>query len=122
MADRFIFGLWLENEMHTRNITQSELARRAGVTRAAINGVLSSARGPGVELCQGIAKAFKIPPEEVYRAAGILPPVPKEDEDLSKINHLYHTLKERSSKSRALEFLEFLTQQEEKNDRKRQRS
>ncbi len=118
MVDTMDFPKWLEEELKHRNITQSELARRAGVTRAAMSGILSGARGPGVDLCQGIAKAFKLPPEEVYRAAGILPPEKEQDQTLYRINHLYHTLKDKASKTRALDFLEFLSQQEEKNDRK----
>ena len=68
------FSDWLEQELNERGLSQSELARRAGVTRAAINGVLSGARGPGVDLVKGIAKAFNIPAEEVFRHADILPP------------------------------------------------
>lgn len=69
-------------------------------------------------MCNGISRAFKIPIEEVYRAAGILPPEPDKDETLYRIEHLYHTLKEDNNKYRALDFLEFLSQQEDKNDRK----
>ena len=75
MADKYSFSEWLQAEMTQRDLSQSELARLAGVTRSAINGVLSGSRGPGHDLCSGIARAFKLPPEAVYRAAGLLPPV-----------------------------------------------
>lgn len=76
----------------------------------------------GKDLAQSVAEALKLPLEEVYRAAGILPPERPKDETLYRIEHLYHTLKEDSSKTRALEFLEFLSQQEGKNnDRKGKR-
>ena len=73
------FSEWLTTVLFQKGISQSELARQAGVTRGAINGVLTGARGPGVDLCNGIARALKIPPEEVLRAAGLLPPEPKKD-------------------------------------------
>lgn len=72
----------------------------------------------GKDLAQSVAEALKVPAEEVFRIAGLLPPEPPKDETLYRIEHLYHTLKESSSKTRALEFLEFLSQQEEKSDRK----
>lgn len=79
------FSDWLEQELKEQGLTQSELARRAGVTRAAINGVLSGARGPGVDLIKGIAKAFNIPAEEVFRRADILPPTVTKNELVERI-------------------------------------
>ncbi len=111
------FAQWLENVLNERGMSQAELARQAGVTRAAINGVLTGARGPGIDLCKGIAQALKIPPEEVYRAAGLLDTEPDDDERMQKIKTLYHTLRHDGSKERALEFIQFLSDQEDKNDR-----
>ncbi len=87
MAYAETFATWLEFQLKEHNISQSELARRAGVTRGAINGILMGARGPGVDLCKGIAKALEIPPEQVLRAAGLLPPAVNIDEDIEKIIH-----------------------------------
>jgi transcriptional regulator with XRE-family HTH domain len=81
------FAEWLENVMVQQGLSQSELARRSGVTRSAINGVLKGTRGPGVDLANGIAKALKLPPEEVYRAAGLLPPAIDVDEEIERIIH-----------------------------------
>ena len=79
------FSDWLEQELKERGMSQSELARKAGVTRAAINGVLSGARGPGVNLIKGIARAFNIPAEEVFRHADILPPSVTKNELIERI-------------------------------------
>jgi transcriptional regulator with XRE-family HTH domain len=81
------FPTWLEERLKEQGITQSELARRAGVTRGAINGILQGVRGPGVELSKGIAKALSLPPEQVLRAAGLLPPEAKINEQMEKIIH-----------------------------------
>jgi transcriptional regulator with XRE-family HTH domain len=87
MVDKVDFAGWLELRLEEQGISQAELARRAGVTRAAINSILTGARGPGVELCKGIARALKLPPEQVYRAAGLLPAAVKIDEDIEQILH-----------------------------------
>lgn len=118
MAYKLDFSEWLESVMREQGVSQSELARMSGVTRSAINGILRGARGPGVDLCNGIARALKIPPEEVLRAAGLLPTEQPQDENLYKIEHLYHTLKDKSNRERALQFLQFLSDLEDKDDRK----
>jgi transcriptional regulator with XRE-family HTH domain len=81
------FASWLEEQLKEQGISQAELARRAGVTRGAINGVLQEARGPGVELSKGIAKALRLPEQQVMRAAGLLAPAPETDEELEQIIH-----------------------------------
>lgn len=40
MVNRSEFGNWLQGELDKRGWRQAELARRAGVTRAGINGIL----------------------------------------------------------------------------------
>ncbi|MDP1713929.1 MAG: helix-turn-helix transcriptional regulator [Anaerolineales bacterium] len=92
MADKTKFAKWLENELETRNISQSELARQAGVTRGAINGILTGSKGPGIDLCKGIAQAFDLPPEIVFRAAGLLPPDTTVTELIQQITHLTNEL------------------------------
>lgn len=74
MVDKF--SEWLKSEMAARDLSQSDLGRMAGVTRSAINGVLTGARNPGVELCRAIAEAFNISPVTVFRKAGLLPEKP----------------------------------------------
>jgi len=58
--------------METRGIGVRELARLGHVSPAGISKVLSQTRQPGIELCQGIAKAFKMPQAEVFEKAGLL--------------------------------------------------
>lgn len=67
------FKNWLITELNKRGWNQSELAVAAGVTRTAISDVLSGRRNPGVELCNSLARALRLPPEVVFRHAGLLP-------------------------------------------------
>ena len=90
------FAEWLQSEMNKRGLSQANIAREAGVTRAAINGVLVGVRGPGNDLCLALARAFRFPPEVVFRAAGLLPPaLDKRDPRLEKIEYILPGLPER---------------------------
>lgn len=78
------FVAWMEEARIRRGWTQAELARRAGVSQAAISRVMSGTRGVGVELCRSIADALGVPEKEALRAAGLLKddaePAPGQDE------------------------------------------
>jgi transcriptional regulator with XRE-family HTH domain len=108
----FLFGNWLEAELKEREMTQADLARSAGVTRGAINGVITGARGPGIDLCQAIARAFQIPPEEVFRQAGFLPFKSETNEMIERATYLIENYKHPETKERALDYLEHLMVQE----------
>jgi len=88
------FSNWLLVEIESRKWGVPDLARAAHVTRGAIGNVLRGERGPGTELCTAIARAFKLPPEVVFRKAGILPPVPKENIKVEELNEIARHLKE----------------------------
>lgn len=112
------FATWIINELDRRGWNQSELARRAGLSPTAVSDVLSSRRNPGLVFCDGIAQAFKMPSEDVYRIAGLLPGETDADPTLSKIQHLFSALQDEGSKQKALEFLQFLSDLEDKDARK----
>jgi len=99
-----------------KKITQAELSRKAGRSKAAISDVISGRRNLGVEFAKDIADALDIPPEEFLRMMDILPPKPKADNLLERIDYLYHSLRDPGNKKRALEYMEFLKQQDEKGD------
>jgi len=88
------FIKWLNEEMALRGWNQAELARKAGVSRAAISNILSSMRTPGPDLCGAIAQAFQIAPEVVFRKAGLLPESAESqmNEDLADLVTTYNAL------------------------------
>ena len=86
------FEEWLVARMAESNMSQSELAKKAGITQSAISLILSGTRNPGLEMCTGIARALRLPPEEVFRAAGILPPVTPRTALIQKIEHIVSEL------------------------------
>lgn len=83
MATTFVE--WLTQELYTRDLSQAELSRRAGISQAAIAHVLAGDRNPGEKFCRAIAHAFGIPIDEVYRRAGLLPPARAKTERVARI-------------------------------------
>lgn len=67
------FGEWLKQEIDKRHISQKELAEISGVTPAQISRIIGGTRGIGPDAIVGIARALKLPPELVFKKAGILP-------------------------------------------------
>ena len=86
------FVTWLNLELGMRGWSTRELARRAGVSAAAISNVLNRYNKPGKRTCKGIARAFNTSSEDVFRRAGILPPIPDLDANAEAMLHLFRNL------------------------------
>jgi len=83
------FSEWLLGQMKEREWSQSELARSSGLTRSTISYYLSpKSKSPDEAALRKIARAFKLPPEAVFRAAGLLPQQSPESELINRIIHL----------------------------------
>lgn len=82
------FTEWLAGELKKRNWRQVDLVRAANLDSAVVSNLVNGKRGPGEDTCRAIARAFGYPPEEVYRAAGLLPPVSEADAWKERILHL----------------------------------
>ena len=72
---------WLRTELKRRGWTYGEAARRGGFSASMLSKVMSKSSPPGPEFCKGIARAFDLRDEEVFRHAGILDPLPPEVEE-----------------------------------------
>jgi len=79
------FPQWIQEQMKSREWSQAELSRQAGLSRTAISDVISGKAGPGYHLCMSVANAFEMPPESIMRVAGLLPAKPDIDEGIEKI-------------------------------------
>lgn len=62
------FGTWLKDVLISRGWSQAELARRANLSKSAINGVIKGTRNPGRDFIIVLAKALTLPPEELLYA------------------------------------------------------
>ena len=81
------FSMWLAQEAEKRGWSFSELARRSGISSAMISLVMSGQRNPGVDFCNGIARAFGVSPVTVLARAGIIPPLDDEDVTFRELWH-----------------------------------
>lgn len=85
---------WLEEEIIRHGWSIREAARRAGLSHSAISSVLNHTRNPGWEFCAGIARAFEITPETVFRKAGLLCVRPGADLTLEELAAIVNQLPE----------------------------
>jgi transcriptional regulator with XRE-family HTH domain len=115
------FADWLQKELDKRDWSQAKLAKNAGINRTGINKIINRSHktNPSPETLEAIAKALKIPADEVYRHAGILPPVSEQDSQDELAQYLFDQLND-DNKTKALEYLEFLKQQESKGGKNAQ--
>lgn len=110
MLTKESFGEWLQKELDKRNWNQAELARRSGLTTAGISLMSNGQRGIGPDACNAIARAFGMPPETVFAAAGLLPPKSPESEKKSLLEHMFDMLPE-DEQDDILDFVRFKQEQ-----------
>ncbi len=73
--------------MDELDLTQADLSRLSGISPAQISRLLNGLSKPGPDACLALAHALHLSPETVFRAAGILPPKPTQDETSEIINY-----------------------------------
>ncbi|NIP97515.1 MAG: helix-turn-helix transcriptional regulator [Akkermansiaceae bacterium] len=92
------FGDWLAATIKERGWNQSELARRANISQATLSRLIGETRQPGPDVCLSLARALNIPPETLFKHAGLLPPDPtpvsQEKEALSLFRRLPETARQ----------------------------
>lgn len=76
------FYAWLTSELNKREMSNNELARRAGVSSGLVSLVLSGQRGISTDFCIKVARALNLPTNDVLRRAGFST-VPDAQADLS---------------------------------------
>jgi transcriptional regulator with XRE-family HTH domain len=83
---------WIIAEIDSRGWSIRQLARRAELSHATINDVVSGNTRPGFKFCVGIAHALNVPPEDVLRRAGLLPAIPEEVHEREELLHYFTAL------------------------------
>lgn len=107
------FADWLQAEMDKRGWSQSDCARAAELNRAVINKLLNRKSRPQPFTLAAIARAFKIPIESAYRAAGLLPSGAEMDETAAELMYIFNSLRNPQRKSTAVMLLKALVAEEE---------
>jgi transcriptional regulator with XRE-family HTH domain len=107
------FSEWLQSELDRRGWSQSDCARSANLNRAVINKLLNGKSKPQPSTLAAIARAFKIPVETIYRAAGLLPPNTDHDDSTQELMHIVKSIQSPQRKATALMLLKALITEEE---------
>ncbi len=94
MTERSAFGRWLLDELDARRWSMRELARQTGVSESTISRIVSGKRNPSSALCRRMAEALRVPPERVFRQAGLLPNYPQESPRMKEALYLFRELPE----------------------------
>ena len=87
------FIRWLDEELAQRQWNDNQLARHAGISHSVISRARSGSP-PKWEACEALASALQIPPEVVFRKAGLLPPENDADLGLEEWRHILSQLPE----------------------------
>jgi DNA-binding XRE family transcriptional regulator len=66
---------WLNAGVEQKAWTYADVSRLGGISKSTLSSFVSGKSKPGIDLCLAIARAFREPPEKIFRLAGILPPV-----------------------------------------------
>jgi transcriptional regulator with XRE-family HTH domain len=111
------FAEWLQSEIDKRGWSQSDCARAADLNRAVINKLLNGKSKPQPQTLIAIARAFKIPIEIAYRAAGLLPPNPDGDDALEELIHAFRSIRSPQRRATAITLLKALCADEESEQR-----
>lgn len=86
------FTQWLIEEIYRRGWSFRELAQRASLSPSTVSKVVNGDVLPGWEFCFKVARALALPPEIVFRKAGLLPPEPEENSALREMSYLFSQL------------------------------
>ena len=104
------FANWLRDEMAARHWSQSELARRSGLSQSMISLMALGRNQPGVETLQCLSRAFGIRREDIFRGAGWLDPLPDQDDPaLGELQYLIPRLS-RPARAKVLDYARFVDQ------------
>lgn len=79
--------------------------------------VINGYSNPGYRFCVGIARAFRMPLEEVLRKAGLLPSEPPETASTREVVHLF-TLLSDADQERALVYLRAMLERQREEEQR----
>jgi transcriptional regulator with XRE-family HTH domain len=111
------FSEWLQIEMDKRGWSQSDLARASDLNRAVINKLLNGKSHPQPATLECISRALKVPIEMTYRAAGLLPNNPENDDAIEEAIHVLKSIQSSQRKATAIALLKALINEEENDQR-----
>lgn len=86
------FSQWLRNEIARQGLSQADIARRADISPSQVSRIINATSTPSQDALSAIARALRLPPDEIYRQAGLLPPIPNNDAEIAELDHIARQL------------------------------
>ncbi|MHB9130394.1 MAG: helix-turn-helix domain-containing protein [Armatimonadota bacterium] len=86
------FKAFILSELKRRKWNMARLAKESGITLSHISRIMSGERTPGATTAVGIARAFRLPPEEILHLAGLAPDAHPSDTGEDELRYLYRLL------------------------------
>ena len=83
---------WLNSELYVRGWSQSEFARRGGISSSQVSLVLSGQSAPGDRFLKALSEAFELPEMYFRSMAGLLPRMDPETEERREAQFLFSQL------------------------------
>ena len=117
VGQKIYFSEWLQTEMDKRGWSQSDLARYADLNRAVINKLLNGKSHPQPSTLESISRALKMPIETTYRAAGLLPASPDNDDATEEAMYIFKSIQSSQRRATALTLLKALITEDENEQR-----
>lgn len=105
----------IRRKMEEGGMQQVELAGRANISPAQVSRILTHKSKASAENLAAMAQAVGLPPRTILEMAGTLTKTDGEDPITRMAIHIFDSFKYDETKQQALELLEFLAKQEEKD-------
>lgn len=110
------FGEWLREQIKKSGNTQVEFSRKIGITQSQLSRMLSGERGTSNETLESIARILRIPIEEIFRKADILPSTQINTEYQERLAYIFDQLPT-TEKKMLVDYAGFLLAQIESNNK-----
>lgn len=111
------FVEWVLIEMDHRGWNRRELSIRMDISATQVTRVLNREQLPGIDFLNGVARAFGLPTDVVFRRAGILPEDLKDPDDIIR-EVLYELgLAPKNDREEILEFSKMKRMIRERNEK-----
>jgi len=116
-----MFSDWLLKELNKKDWIQADLARASGLTTASISKYMGG-RIPDESALKKIARALKVPAEEAFRAAGILPPTTLQDQWVRRVEHKLEQITDENDRRTIEGLIDLLSPDKKAGARRRAKS
>ena len=110
------FGRWLNEELRKRKLSREEFANLSGLAKGTINNLVHSNTGTiRAETIQKVAKALRVPEQQLLEMAGLAPALSRDDVDIRLLEFVYKSI-DADNQRTLIRFANFLLDEHRKSN------